>query len=400
MDNMPMYKALLKWSLTQTDGTTGPSTAMPMTDEKRKFLAAAMESYVLDETKRMHDISIVLKYKGSEPSTLPCSHDTPSSVAVEATATTGSTQIGANADTKPPNPPASAPASDSLSYSQIVEGAVAARLAQKKKETTFIVDNLNNTPVANLLQIKVDALRELSERVEQIDNATYFACGAGGSGELPLLFDLLKNGATPLQAEACDVLKVILQNNPKCQSKALKIGGMNALLLVTQTHTKMEMRVKAFSCLSALLRFCGNAVPVLAFANAGGLEKCVMPAVTNNDAPRLQKKALFFLQYVVTADNSFPETRFTASGITRALGALLASKDDDIVEQSATILLSLLQNPKGLAANMKCLQDPSLKVKQNLKAQLLLISAKPAEEREYYVDMSNLLKKLHASMCR
>merc|ERR1712173_416664 len=217
-----------------------------------------MESYVLDETKRMHDISIILKYKRSGPSTLPCSHDTPSSVAVEATA--GSTQIGANADTKPPNPPASTPASNSLSYSQIVEGAVAARLTQKKKETTFIVDNLNNIPVANLLQIKVDALRELSERVEQIDNATYFACGAGGSGELPLLFDLLKNGATPLQAEACDVLKVILQNNPKCQAKALKIGGMNALLLVTQTHTKMEMRVKAFSCLSALLRFCGNAV--------------------------------------------------------------------------------------------------------------------------------------------
>merc|ERR1712130_186779 len=109
MENMPMYKALLKWSLTQTDGTTGPSTAMPMTDEKRKFLAAAMESYVLDETKRMHDILIILKHKRSEPSTVPCRHDTASSVAVEATPTTGSTQIGVNADTKPPNPPPSAP---------------------------------------------------------------------------------------------------------------------------------------------------------------------------------------------------------------------------------------------------------------------------------------------------
>merc|ERR1712124_47656 len=86
--------------------------------------------------------------------------------------------------------------------------------------------------------------RELSERVEQIDNATYFACGVGGSGELPLLFGLLKSGPTPLQAEACNVLKVILQNNPKCQEKALKIGGMNALILVTQTHPEMKMRVR------------------------------------------------------------------------------------------------------------------------------------------------------------
>merc|ERR1712025_969710 len=159
-----------------------------------------------------------------------------------------------------------------LSYSQLVQGAVAARLAQKKKETTFLIDNLKNISADKLPTIKVDALRELCERVEQIDNAVYFACGAGGSGELPLLLALLKDGSTPLQSEACNVLKIILQNNPKCKEKALKIGGMNALLLVTQTHTKMEMRVKAFSCLSALLRFCGNAVPVLAFANAGGLE--------------------------------------------------------------------------------------------------------------------------------
>merc|ERR1712137_1309691 len=77
--------------------------------------------------------------------------------------------------------------------------------------------------------------------------------------------------ATPLQAEVCNVLKIILQNNPKCQEKALKIGGMNVLLLVTQTHSEMDMRIKAFSCLSALLRY-RNAVPVLAFANAAGLE--------------------------------------------------------------------------------------------------------------------------------
>jgi len=374
MESMPMYKALLKWSLAQSDGTSGPSTAMPMSEEKRKFLTAAMESYVLDETKRMQDILTILKYERSAP------------------------DISAAA--QPPNPPASVPTTDTagmLSYSQLVEGAVAARLSQKKKETTFIVDNLKSIPAAKLPEIKVDALRELCERVEQIDNAIYFACGAGGSGELPLLLALLKDGSTPLQSEACNVLKIILQNNPKCQEKALKIGGMNVLLLVTQTHPEMDMGVKAFSCLSALLRY-RTAAPILAFANAGGLEKCVMPALTNNDAPRLQKKALFFLQYAVSADDSFPAQRFVKSGIVRTLGALIASKDDDIVEQSATILQELLRNAAGLEANMKCLQDPTLKVKDNVKAALLSISVKPAEEREYYVEMESLLKKLQASL--
>lgn len=384
-----MYKALLKWSLAQSDGTSGPSTAMPMTDEKRKFLAAAMESYVLDETKRMHDILTILKYDRSSPPAAPSGPAAPSDSDV-------------HAEAQPPNPSLSVPTpstASTLSYSQLVEGAVAARLAQKKKETTFIVDNLKLTPVAKLLNIKVDALRELSERVEQIDNATYFACGAGGSGELPLLFTLLKDGTTSLQAETCNVLKIILQNNPKCQEKALKIGGMNVLLLVTQTHPEMEMRVKAFSCLSALLRY-RNAIPVLTFADAGGLEKCVMPALTNNDAPRLQKKALFFLQYAVSADDSFPAKRFAASGIVRTLGVLLASKDDDIVEQSATILQSLLQNRAGLETNMKCLADPALKVKENVKAALVSISAKPTEEREYYVEMESLLKKLYLTLLR
>jgi len=377
-----MYKALLKWSLSQTDGTSGPSTAMPMSDEKRKFLAAAMESYVLDETKRMQDIVTILKYEKSVP-------------------------IGSSSDsvvdteTQPPKPsPVPTPSTAcTLSYSQIVEGAVAARLSQKKKETTFIVDNLKDVPAAQLPKIKVDALCELSERVEQIDNAIFFACGAGGSGELPLLFALLKDGSTPLQAEVCNVLKIILQNNPKCQEKALKIGGMNVLLLVTQTHSEIEMRVNAFSCLSALLRY-RNAVPVLAFANAGGLEKCVMPALTNKDAPRLQKKALFFLQYAVNADTSFPSKRFVASGIVQTLGAMLASKDDDIVEQSAIILESLLHNSEGFETNIKRLQDPTLKVREHVQAQLLSISAKPAEEREYYEEMENLLKRLQTILNR
>lgn len=60
---MPMWNAILKWSLTQTDGTTSSeSKAKPMDPERRKWLQDAMNSFVLDETKRMEALVRVLEY--------------------------------------------------------------------------------------------------------------------------------------------------------------------------------------------------------------------------------------------------------------------------------------------------------------------------------------------------
>ena len=54
-----MYNAILKWSLTQTDGTK-PSEVGPMDPEKRKFLEAAMDGLLEDETKKMKELVAAL----------------------------------------------------------------------------------------------------------------------------------------------------------------------------------------------------------------------------------------------------------------------------------------------------------------------------------------------------
>mmetsp|Transcript_49246 Transcript_49246/g.79457 ORF Transcript_49246/g.79457 Transcript_49246/m.79457 type:complete len:317 (+) Transcript_49246:199-1149(+) len=62
MDN-PMYNAILRWSITQTD-TTAPSPteeAKPMDPEKRAFLQNVMDTMVEKDSKTMKDIVEIIK---------------------------------------------------------------------------------------------------------------------------------------------------------------------------------------------------------------------------------------------------------------------------------------------------------------------------------------------------
>lgn len=64
MQNNPMYKTLLKWSLSQTDGTAPSQDTQEMTEEKRAFLDRVMKEMVEDESAAMTDL--VSKMKGPE----------------------------------------------------------------------------------------------------------------------------------------------------------------------------------------------------------------------------------------------------------------------------------------------------------------------------------------------
>lgn len=53
------WQGLLKWSLTQTDGTVGKDI-QPMDEATKKWLQEAYESYSFDEIKRMQTIVEIL----------------------------------------------------------------------------------------------------------------------------------------------------------------------------------------------------------------------------------------------------------------------------------------------------------------------------------------------------
>lgn len=55
------WPGLLKWTLTQSDGTTADTSIKPMTEEEKKWLQEAIEAYTFDEAKRMREILEELK---------------------------------------------------------------------------------------------------------------------------------------------------------------------------------------------------------------------------------------------------------------------------------------------------------------------------------------------------
>eukprot|EP00286_Rhodomonas_abbreviata_P016004 CAMPEP_0181317678 /NCGR_PEP_ID=MMETSP1101-20121128/16600_1 /TAXON_ID=46948 /ORGANISM="Rhodomonas abbreviata, Strain Caron Lab Isolate" /LENGTH=306 /DNA_ID=CAMNT_0023425095 /DNA_START=79 /DNA_END=999 /DNA_ORIENTATION=+ len=67
MANNPMYNAILKWSLSQHDGTSSAADVGEMSQEKRDFLDNAMKSMVEDETKTMQELVEALKAPEDTP---------------------------------------------------------------------------------------------------------------------------------------------------------------------------------------------------------------------------------------------------------------------------------------------------------------------------------------------
>ena len=68
MADQAMLKSILKWSLKQQQSekdTNDKDDVKPMTEERKKWLREALDSIVLNETKRIQDIVTVLEYRPS-----------------------------------------------------------------------------------------------------------------------------------------------------------------------------------------------------------------------------------------------------------------------------------------------------------------------------------------------
>lgn len=79
--------------------------------------------------------------------------------------------------------------------------------ASDRKDPWENVDSIiASADATQLLRLKERALDDLVERIEQIDNAKFFACGHGGTGKLPLLLSLMQDPAPSIRWRAAEVL--------------------------------------------------------------------------------------------------------------------------------------------------------------------------------------------------
>ena len=195
-----MYNAILKWSLNQADGFDDSGATMePMSQERKDFLQRAMKQYIVNETERINDIVEILKFAPPP--------------AAEASS-------GDNAAAAPDSASTSTPGANA-NYTDVIKAAVDIKVDGGEPDISAM---LRAVPPSALVDMKLEALEELRDRVEQVDNASFFACNCNGKGELELVLDLLVNHPSgKVRVAAGQVLSTVLQNNPVAQARAQDI---------------------------------------------------------------------------------------------------------------------------------------------------------------------------------
>lgn len=294
MADQAMLKSILKWSLKQQQSekdTNDKDDVKPMTEERKKWLREALDSIVLNETKRIQDIVTVLEY---EPS-----------------------------------------------------GEMSTK--EEESEDDELLSRLRKASTSELLKMRESGLEELVDRLCQIDNAKYFSLNHGGTGKLPLLMKYMKVEDASLRWRAADVFATVVQNNPEPQEKAIELGILNFIMKQLKEEKDLKVRTKLFYVMSSVLR--GEKVNVSAFksfASAGGFNmlKSLISSHEKKESSRLCKKALFFSLWIF---NMMPRLRkqFADPDLVRVILSLAnQSEDVDMSEKSLQVLLELVKDEK------------------------------------------------------
>jgi len=327
-----MYNAILKWSLAQQDEQPDESSSaervQSMSQERKDWLKKALAHYVVDETQRMKDIVTILEFKPQEHTPVVSELDEGSS-----------RTSGTSSTTK-------------VSYMQILKDSVDAKMSGSDPN---INKTLNSIPREALVEIRVQALDELDERIEQIDNALYFGTKDGGDGRLPLLCSILEHGEDVEKVGAATVLGTLFQNNPDCQLHALlSTDTMPHLLQSLRTATSENVRVKVLTALSALLRT-PEREGLDALEKHDGLNTLndiLRESIEKKDSTgssqnftRMQSKVFFLLQYFFHIDKSFAKV-IGESEILSTMGKCALDKDLNVSENALKCLHSIVSADK------------------------------------------------------
>jgi hsp70-interacting protein len=138
---------------------------------------------------------------------------------------------------------------------------------------------------------KEEALEVIADKVESIDNAQDFITIGG----LPIIFNFLQTKETVLQWRAADVLSVVVQNNPRCQSQVFVAGGLEILMHAIEDSQDDHVKIKVLYALSSLTRGFPDALK--AFITGKGIS--VITRAMQSDSEKLRVKAVFMLKNII-----------------------------------------------------------------------------------------------------
>eukprot|EP00941_MAST-03F_sp_MAST-3F-sp1_P001948 g1948.t1 len=353
---MPGLKKILQWSMKQTsdqqDDNSPTENVAPLSKDDQAWLSEAMEAFCLNETQRLKDLVQILECK---------------------------------------------PSLNDVNNAADVAESVASHDPNREVKTETLTELLADLNYAELLKLQLASLVELGERLEQIDNARFFALNHGGSGgKLPLLVSLIKDRQEDeIRWRAADVLAAVVQNNPQVQARAVELGVLDFCMnMVSDASVSDQLRLKSFLCVSCLIRSTTD-VFVKAFLHRGGLT-LLRKSITNtnnetSEAKKLLKKSLFLLQYITL---TVPECRSDVANdqvLFVELVKITGGNNVSLSDMALHTLGSLCKDPAGA----KALHAEDI---SHAKATLTQVRKQlenvPKEEAEYVEDTLKLVKKL------
>ncbi|CAF1703814.1 BnaC03g36030D [Brassica napus] len=207
-------------------------------------------------------------------------------------------------------------------------------VVKRMKEITLVMQTPEHVLVDHGVtpQDIEDLLDELQEHVESIDMANdLHSIG----GLIPLL-GFLKNSHANIRAKAADVVRTIVQNNPRSQELVMEANGLESLLSNFTSDADVHVQTQALGAISSLIRH--NKAGVTAFKLDNGYAG--LRDALASDSVRFQRKALNFLQYLLQEDVS-DRSVATGLGFATVLIHLASSDDAETREAALGVLLEL-----------------------------------------------------------
>ncbi|KAJ0249544.1 Fes1A [Hirschfeldia incana] len=257
-------------------------------------------------------------------------------------------------------------------------------VVKRMKEITLVMQTPEQVLVDHGVtpQDLEDLLDELQEHVESIDMAN----DLHSIGGLVPLLGFLKNSHANIRAKAADVVRTIVQNNPRSQELVMEANGLELLLSNFTSDADVHARTQALGAISSLIRH--NKAGVTAFMLANGYAD--LRDALASDSVRFQRKALNVLQYLLQEDDS-DGSIVTGLGLPRVL-IHLASSDD--AETRAAALGVLLELAKNDGNGCSSIEKGDEKLRQLLEERIKAISLMSQEDLETVKEERQLVDAL------
>ncbi|KAJ0406364.1 hypothetical protein P43SY_006972 [Pythium insidiosum] len=238
----------------------------------------------------------------------------------------------------------------------------------------------------DLAEYREGLLDELLVRVDQIDNANNFV----KMGGIEVLMRLMQtHPRDSSRAMAAEVASVVVQNNPACQDAAVAAGLLEVLCELAQ-HDSTSCQVKALLAISCLVRHHAAAEKRFLSDKCNGLALLQSFLDASKDI-RLQRKALFFLRYLIRNSVQTAQKVLNDGVFLAAVAPLIAHDDVDLCESALQALTEFAETDVYFLTAVK---RPEFRVAERLSERIAAVEALEGEEREFATEILNMAQRL------